>query len=363
MSAQPFDTASHAVQAPATDAATVQPKTDDMPSAPAAEGLEQHPLSKLFPAMSDEEFLSLKDSIRSIGVQIPIILYEEMVADGWHRYVAASELGIPCPTVQLGDVDPREFVRAQNKTRRHLSASQRASIEVALCKWRPVGRPTNPAAAAGFPDALETTAEIAERAGVSMRTIEHAKAVEANCSDEVRAAVTSGDVSVERAAAVIKLPKDEQAAALRKPREKKSSRARQPIDGGSPKRPLASGSRAPEEKSAEEIEAAACEEAAFGDADLSRILAETQAELEAAQRQIAAMSADDLKAEAAKWQRISEVAKRRQNELQQAVTDREAELKRLMKIIRRVGKLVGEDDPSRVAAAVAAKLRCTEVSE
>ena len=86
----------------------------------------QHPLSAAFPAMSAEDFQALTDSIDNIGIQNPITLFEGMVIDGWHRYSAALRLGMDCPTVELGDVDPREFVMAQNKARRHTTQAQLA---------------------------------------------------------------------------------------------------------------------------------------------------------------------------------------------------------------------------------------------
>ncbi|RZA06562.1 MAG: hypothetical protein EOP02_38195, partial [Proteobacteria bacterium] len=94
--------------------------------------MKQHPLSAAFPAMPAEQFQALKDSIMDIGVQDPISVFEGMVIDGWHRYTAASELGMDCPTVDLGDVDPQAFVVAKNKARRHITMSQIASAVVAV---------------------------------------------------------------------------------------------------------------------------------------------------------------------------------------------------------------------------------------
>ena len=76
--------------------------------------LQQHPLSSALPAMPDVDFQALKDSIESIGVQNPIVLFEGMVLDGWHRYRAAKETISQCPAVDLADdVDPKDFVIAQ----------------------------------------------------------------------------------------------------------------------------------------------------------------------------------------------------------------------------------------------------------
>jgi hypothetical protein len=85
--------------------------------------LTQHPLSAVFPAMSDEEFDGLKESIKKHGIQHPIVLMGKEVVDGWHRFKAGKACFMRIPTVQLGDVDPVAFVVAANAKRRHLTPS------------------------------------------------------------------------------------------------------------------------------------------------------------------------------------------------------------------------------------------------
>jgi len=157
--------------------------------------------------MHAEEFQSLVDSIGSIGVQNPITLLDGMVIDGWHRYQAATSLGMDCPTVELDDTDPREFVLAQNKARRNLTASQRADAVTSVYEWRPMGRQNNSAVTA---ELSKTAKELAVIAGVGTRSIEHAKAVHSSGVKAVQDAVKTGAVSVEVAAAVAKLPAKEQ---------------------------------------------------------------------------------------------------------------------------------------------------------
>ena len=103
-------------------------------------------------------------------------------------------------------------------------------------------------------------------------------------------------------------------------------------------------------------------EDAHGDTDMLELLTETQTQLEAAQRELEAANADDLKAEAMKWQRLSDIAKRRESELQKLVNEREAELKRLTNTLRRIGKAVGEEDPSKIAATVEEFVRSVKVA-
>lgn len=168
----------------------------------------QHPLSAAFPAMHADEYQALLDSVIEIGIQNPITIYDGMVIDGWHRFNAANEAGLPCPSVSLGDVDPRDFVLAQNKARRNLTASQRADAVTSVYQWvasnvgRPRGEATSPLA--------KTNAELAAIAGTTTRTIQQAKAVHAGAVQAVQDAVKTGAVSVETAAAVAKLPAKEQ---------------------------------------------------------------------------------------------------------------------------------------------------------
>lgn len=102
-------------------------------------------------------------------------------------------------------------------------------------------------------------------------------------------------------------------------------------------------------------------EAAHGGLELSDIIEEQAIELKALREQVAAAEADDLKAETMKWRRIAEVARNRQNELMASVNEREAELKRHIKSLRRIGAAVGEDDPSKVAATVEEFVRSVKV--
>ena len=179
----------------------------------------QHPLSAAFPAMVADDFQALKDSIENIGVQNPITLFEGMVIDGWHRYTAATELGMDCPTVELGDVDPRDFAWGQNGPRRHMTSAQLASATAAVYAWYPVvGANQHTKSAPALSAAPQkTTAEMAAIAGVSERSIRQAKAVQTNAAPEVIAAVKSGEIGLPKAAAIAKLPKEEQAAAIAKP--------------------------------------------------------------------------------------------------------------------------------------------------
>lgn len=184
--------------------------------------LQQHPLSAAFPAMSADDFQSLKDSIMNIGVQNPVTVFEGMVIDGWHRYTAARDLGINCPSVELGDVDPRDFVMAQNKARRHTTQAQLALATTAVYAWRPMGSNQHQNRV-GTECPPKSTAELAQVAGVSEKTIKQAKAVQTKAAPEVVEAVKAGEIGLPKAAAIAKLPVEKQAAAIAQPIHKKEA--------------------------------------------------------------------------------------------------------------------------------------------
>ena len=147
--------------------------------------LKQHPLSAAYPSMPAQEFTALLDSITNIGVQLPVTVFEGMVIDGWHRYTAAMQANMPCPQLQIdADIDPVDYVKAMNDSRRHMTASQRAMAAVTVNQWRPVS------ARGGVIPGItpgKTNAQMAKEAGVSVPTISQAKvAYKAGLTDAVK---------------------------------------------------------------------------------------------------------------------------------------------------------------------------------
>lgn len=94
-------------------------------------------LFQFMPPLLPSEYLALTESIKTHGVQVPVIVDENgAIIDGHHRDQIAAELGIDCPRevrAGLDDSTKRTLAISLNKDRRHLTRSQvQALIEESL---------------------------------------------------------------------------------------------------------------------------------------------------------------------------------------------------------------------------------------
>lgn len=87
----------------------------------------------IFPPMNDDEYAILKADISKNGYDQdqPVIVYDGAILDGWNRYRAACELGVPYAERDFDGtpVQAIEYVMRTNK-RRNLTSSQWACIAV-----------------------------------------------------------------------------------------------------------------------------------------------------------------------------------------------------------------------------------------
>jgi ParB-like chromosome segregation protein Spo0J len=93
-------------------------------------GLRLHPLARAIPQISEKEFTELAADIRTHGVKIPVVVFDDQVLDGRHRVAAAAALGVPVrvETFQGDDAAARDHVISLNVKRRHLTMAQRGLI-------------------------------------------------------------------------------------------------------------------------------------------------------------------------------------------------------------------------------------------
>lgn len=117
------------------------------------DNLEFHEFCLMLPEMSDEELAALEASIRERGFrpQCRIVIWNDMIIDGRHRWIAAHNVGFRLRPEHFeafeGTEDEAfELVMSLNAHRRHLDAGQR-SILAAQARRRSDGRLSRPAAA------------------------------------------------------------------------------------------------------------------------------------------------------------------------------------------------------------------------
>lgn len=120
---------------------------------------------------------------------------------------------------------------------------------------------------------------------------------------------------------------------------------------------VASAPDAPAVKSQAQQDADQAADDAHGDVDTIVMLEELQADNKALQAKLAAATATDAGAEIVKWQQLCQVARNRQNELMASVNEREQQIVKLQKILRRICAAAGEPDPTKIAAVIEATYR------
>lgn len=144
----------------------------------------RHPLSVLWGDMPEAELLELAADIKKHGQKVKVVLFEEMILDGWHRAQACQIAGLKIEHRTFDpetEGDPRDFVRSQNAFRRHLTPLARGIAIASINQWRPQGVQLAPTLKTGL-----SKAEMAKEANVSARTITTAtKIVEAGLGDDV----------------------------------------------------------------------------------------------------------------------------------------------------------------------------------
>ena len=99
--------------------------------------MQFHEVANIFPLMSDAEIQDLASDIRANGLIESIWTYQGKIVDGRNRYTACQIAGEE-PRYQEWKGDDSElvaFVLALNLKRRHLDASQRAVIGLAVEKY------------------------------------------------------------------------------------------------------------------------------------------------------------------------------------------------------------------------------------
>ena len=93
--------------------------------------IEFHLIADLFPLLQGAEFDAFKDDIATHGLKHPITLYDGKILDGRNRYRACLDAGIEPRFEKYSGDDPVTYAASMNLSRRHLTASQKATV------WHP----------------------------------------------------------------------------------------------------------------------------------------------------------------------------------------------------------------------------------
>ena len=91
-----------------------------------------HPIADIFPLITGDEFVALKQDIRENGLREAIWLYEGMILDGRNRFRACQEVGVEPAFRAYEGGSPATFAVSLNLHRRHLDKSQAATVGVEL---------------------------------------------------------------------------------------------------------------------------------------------------------------------------------------------------------------------------------------
>lgn len=100
-----------------------------------------HPFAKLFPELPKEDLEKLAEDIKENGQRLPIIRWKGQIIDGRNRLLACEMAKVE-PIIKdkddafESDADVADFICSMNLNRRHLNASERAVIALALAEER-----------------------------------------------------------------------------------------------------------------------------------------------------------------------------------------------------------------------------------
>ena len=171
--------------------------------------------------LTPDEHAALERSLLAEGCRDALVLWGEILVDGHNRYGICQQHGLAFQTVQnqrfQSIQDVHLWMIDQHLGRRSISDFQRGELALRkrsiLTERRALTQATAPDA---VPPArpLESREDIAKAAGLSSNQVVLIEKIQKQAAPELVAAVKSGTISINAAAAVASLPEDEQKAAV-----------------------------------------------------------------------------------------------------------------------------------------------------
>ena len=144
---------------------------------------KRHPLSAEFGDMPSHEFNQLVQDIKRNGLNHPVLVWQNQVLDGWHRYTACLKADVP-PVIEEFDGDEFDAVvrvTSDNMLRRHLNEAQRVSLVKKLSGWhaqRAESGSNQHTQKQGVTTVTPSNSSVAKAAGVSKLTVQRHTIVE-----------------------------------------------------------------------------------------------------------------------------------------------------------------------------------------
>jgi len=230
--------------------------------------------------LTPDEHAALEQSLLAEGCRDALVLWGNVLVDGHNRYGICRQHGLPFRTVQherfqsmedvhLWMIDQHLGRRSVSDFQRGVLALRRREILAARAEAAEAARPAEPPAPTddaapwneGDPpsDAVATPqpkpalnrVELARAARVSQNQIGMIEKIHTQAAPEVVAAVRSGELSINAAAAVASLPVEEQQAAAQAGREELREAARRVRE--SRRRPKAEPAPQPDRTGSDEL--------------------------------------------------------------------------------------------------------------
>ena len=163
---------------------------------------------KLIPALTAEEFKQLEENILKDGIRDPLVLWNGYLIDGHNRYQIAFKHGLEYNTIDKefkDESEVKEWMINNQFGRRNLSNYQRSVLALELESVFSERAKENLKLSEGKGKQIsaevkvvpiETRKELAKVANVSHDTIAKVKLIQAQATPEVKAQLSTGEVSI-----------------------------------------------------------------------------------------------------------------------------------------------------------------------
>jgi DNA modification methylase len=163
-------------------------------------------LKSLIPPLTAEEFKQLETNVLAEGIREPIITWQGTIVDGHNRYELAQMYDLPFKVKEMAFAsmeDCKEWMIRNQFGRRNLSNYQRSvlaleleSVFKAKAKENQIRKPESVLQKSVEQKPIDTQKELAKVANVSHDTIAKVKVIEAKANEDVKAKLSTGEVSI-----------------------------------------------------------------------------------------------------------------------------------------------------------------------